>query len=312
MATQNEPNKPVALYEGPRVTWFRGWSFMALVAACVTVGAFLGALWPRIDLWLHPRHVTVTPIPVDVKVPSITLDVGIELPPDETTLINVWLQNCPDCMPAFSAWRDVSEQLDHIPTINVSFGSAEQLFAKRFHVDERLVSDEGSMLVQPLGITTFTTLLVDRHGHVLFRDAPTSPNFAARVKAAYDVARHFDRIELQRELIGHWTGHYTCRQGITALKLDVTELNGELMAHFSFGAHVNNPGVPSGEFRMRGSYEPIHRRLEFNADESDWIAQPLNYVTVDLKGAVNELMDTFAGDVATEGCTTFLLRRPFE
>lgn len=38
-SSEHEVAAPVALYEGPPVTFFRGWKLIALVAACVVVGA---------------------------------------------------------------------------------------------------------------------------------------------------------------------------------------------------------------------------------------------------------------------------------
>ena len=73
-----------------------------------------------------------------------------------------------------------------VPVINVAYGNASEEWAKSYGVDERLVYDPGSALVQPLGIGTFTTLVMDAEGNVIHRDYPRNPGYADRVRAALE------------------------------------------------------------------------------------------------------------------------------
>lgn len=107
-------------------------------------------------------------------------------------LINVWLQGCPDCMPAFDAWREMRSRnaFGNVDVVNVAYGSATADFAKRYDVDDHLMFDaDGSKVVHPLGISTFTTLIFDAHGQLAFTGRPDSPDFETHVNAAWFAAR---------------------------------------------------------------------------------------------------------------------------
>lgn len=111
-------------------------------------------------------------------------------------------------------------------------------------------------------------------------------------------------------LNGDWKGTYTCSQGLTGLTLSLAgDKSGNVEAIFSFYEVPQNPGVPSGSFKMRGIYG-TPRSLVLSANESDWIENP-GYVTVDLNGAVSANLTTYSGDVSGPGgsCTTFSLTK---
>jgi thiol-disulfide isomerase/thioredoxin len=110
------------------------------------------------------------------------------LPTGRPVVINVWLQGCADCMPAFEAMRELDARagLRGVDVVNVAYGSADPAWAKRYGVAQRLVYDEGgAKIVQPLGIGTFTTLVVDGNGAVRFVDRPDRLGYEERVRGAF-------------------------------------------------------------------------------------------------------------------------------
>ena len=101
-------------------------------------------------------------------------------------IVHVWLQGCADCMPAFEALRDLHAHggfgID-APEINVSYGRADPAWADRYSVRQNLVWDSaGAAVVKPLGIASFTTLVVDSRGYVLHRDRPDRAGYVDAVR----------------------------------------------------------------------------------------------------------------------------------
>lgn len=116
----------------------------------------------------------------------------IALPPARRTVVNVWLQGCSDCMPAFEAMAKLEREgglgVD-VPVINVAYGEADLAWAQRYGVASTLVYDPGGAnVVRPLGISTFTTLVVDPDGTIVHRDRPDRPAYAMRVRTALGVS----------------------------------------------------------------------------------------------------------------------------
>ncbi len=117
----------------------------------------------------------------------------VALPQSSPMIVNVWLQGCPDCMPAFEAYRAVHTSggfgVD-APVVNVAYSNATVEWAKQYGVEQNLVLDpDGAALVNPLGIGTFTTLVIDRRGDVVLTDRPDRIGYAARVS---DAVRRID------------------------------------------------------------------------------------------------------------------------
>lgn len=110
------------------------------------------------------------------------------MPAAKRSVVNVWLQGCSDCMPAFDAMAQLQSEgglkVDG-PIINVAYGEADPEWARRYGVANNLVFDPGgASVVKPLGIGTFTTLVVEPDGTIVHRDRPDHPGYAARVRAA--------------------------------------------------------------------------------------------------------------------------------
>lgn len=110
------------------------------------------------------------------------------VPLQQMHVVHVWLQGCQDCMPAFEAMRDLSDRGGlglHVPVLNVAYGEADQTWAHRYGVGGDLLFDtNGAAFVKPLGISTFTTIVVDPNGNVIHRDRPDRPGYRDRIRAA--------------------------------------------------------------------------------------------------------------------------------
>jgi thiol-disulfide isomerase/thioredoxin len=167
----------------------------ALVIASMIVGACLFAL----ASWGLPLLGTTTAPPPPPPVPIVTGTAHLgdavldgpdgrrSIAPGRLAVVHVWLQGCADCMPAFEALRDLEArggfELD-VPEINISYGRSDPAWATRYGVRENLLWDVGgTAVVRPLGISTFTTLVVDATGLILARDRPDQPGYAERVRS---------------------------------------------------------------------------------------------------------------------------------
>jgi hypothetical protein len=113
-------------------------------------------------------------------------DAGVTFPTGKVTVVHVWLQGCSDCMPAFRAHRRWTREgllrpLDgHV--VNVAYGSADPVWARRFELEQGLVVDEGGrVVVTPLGIGTFTSMVVDAEGRIVHVDRPDYEGYAGRM-----------------------------------------------------------------------------------------------------------------------------------
>lgn len=196
------PTQSVSASRLPVLSDFRGKSLLALIAASVLMGVVLsaGGLW-LLRAWerrsfadAQLEFATQSPRPTTgERLGTVTLrgpDAIVTLPPGEPSIVNVWLEGCRDCMPAFEAWRDLRDALPRdSPIINIAYGKADTAWARQWRTDDRLVFDSGSHVVRPLGIDSFTTLVVNADGNIVFRDRPDGPGFAQRMRGALNALR---------------------------------------------------------------------------------------------------------------------------
>jgi hypothetical protein len=162
---------------------------IVLVVVSMVAGGALFALASLVkDAWSTPAP--ITPVPTEAnRLPDAPLpgpDGPRGLRNGRTSIVHVWLQGCADCMPAFEALRDLHARgglaLD-APEINVSYGRSDPAWADRYTVGSNLVWDVGgSAVVKPLGIASFTTLVVDENGYVIHRDRPDRPGYLEAVR----------------------------------------------------------------------------------------------------------------------------------
>jgi hypothetical protein len=105
---------------------------------------------------------------------------------------------------------------------------------------------------------------------------------------------------------GVWTGTYTCNQGLTGVRLDITASGGDtLHAVAVFYPVASNPGTANGSYEMSGSYS-AGSGLVLTA--VSWISQPAGYVMVSLS-APPPSGNSMQGSVEGPNCTTFSVTR---
>jgi hypothetical protein len=166
----------------------------ALVLASMVAGVTLWVLggWALDAVQSRPaRTPTPTPGYVAARIGPSTLrgpSAQVTMPPSTRSVVNVWLQGCADCMPAFEAMAALQSegglQVEG-PVVNVAYGEADLTWAQRYGVATNLVFDPGGAnVVRPLGIGTFTTLVVEPNGSIIHRDRPDLPGYVARVRSA--------------------------------------------------------------------------------------------------------------------------------
>lgn len=184
--------EPVALIAGPRVTAFRGWPLVVLIATSVAAGFGLHEVWDLVVPVLHKATqpgVQVTPARgIDGSLVLEGPRGTVTLPRPGPVVVHVWLEGCADCMDAFRAHKRLfaDQRFSGMDVVNVAYGRATENFAREYGVDHQLVFDPGSRLVKPLGISTFTTLLFDADGRIRFRSRPTEPGYADRLRGAFE------------------------------------------------------------------------------------------------------------------------------
>ncbi len=182
------PTAAIVPWSKRKVSW-PTFGLGVLVGIAVSLLALTAlVLWETADepdlSALEPEGV-VSPTPGPRPAPLRTLDrsrLSIEGP----ALVNVWLEGCLDCMPAFEAWRDTVDRGElprGLPVYNVAYGKFTSRFVRSYRVGAGVRSDPGGEIVRPLGITTFTTLLVGPNGEVMGRLKPTDGDYVARIRA---------------------------------------------------------------------------------------------------------------------------------
>lgn len=168
----------------------------ALVVSSMVAGAAIWAFGSSIFEIIQGERVaqrvpTLAPTEVAGRIGPAVLNGPnntVTLPPKTRAVVNVWLQGCGDCMPAFDAMSTLKQEgglgTDAV-IINVAYGEADLTWAQRYGVADNLVFDPGGVnVVKPLGIGTFTTLVVEPDGSIIHRDRPDRRGFAARMRVA--------------------------------------------------------------------------------------------------------------------------------
>lgn len=104
-------------------------------------------------------------------------------------------------------------------------------------------------------------------------------------------------------LTGTWRGLYVCAQGVTALELELRGMqDGRVGGTFAFSEAKENPGVPSGSYRVHGV---LSAGLVLRLDPGEWIEHPQDYFPVALVGKVSGEESRYYGFVDGLGCETF-------
>lgn len=112
------------------------------------------------------------------------------------------------------------------------------------------------------------------------------------------------------ELTGYWRGTYLCAQGLTGVNLTIRQRSGSAVdAVFHFNAVPQNPGVPTGCFRMQGRLSANAHEFSLTSDNDQWIVRPDNYLVVNFHGLLSGDGRTMRGRVEGPGCSDFDLQR---
>jgi hypothetical protein len=164
-----------------------GLGLIALIGVAVFVVPFLYS--PREATLPEETEVPPAAAPRSNRIPAVTLPgkQQITLPLAQPFILNVWLERCADCMPVFDAWNRLAEanQVPKVQVVNVSaYKPADEGWAERYRVDDRLVWDRGPALIAPLGISRFTTFVVRPDGTITFRGHADQKGFAEALERA--------------------------------------------------------------------------------------------------------------------------------
>lgn len=108
-----------------------------------------------------------------------------------------------------------------------------------------------------------------------------------------------------------WEGFYECAQGQTAVTLTIAASpTGSAKAMFEFGPHEGNPGIPSGKYRLTGTFrERDDGRLELKLQPQRWIEQPSGYTMTGLAARSDDRRRQLAGMILSPTCGEITVER---
>lgn len=87
----------------------------------------------------------------------------------------------------------------------------------------------------------------------------------------------------------------------------VKPLNYDIKAIFHFYSSQSNSKLPSGKYRMKGTFKEKTQDLKLGGVA--WIKRPERYDMVPLSGKIDPKKDLFTGKIDAPGCKTFSLKR---
>ncbi len=107
-----------------------------------------------------------------------------------------------------------------------------------------------------------------------------------------------------------WTGRYECAQGVTAVQLTLdVEPDGRARAIFDFGPLADNPTVPNGSFRLRGTTKPTDATITVALQPDEWIDRPPDYVMVGMEGQIDKTRRKLRGRMLNDSCAWLDVKR---
>lgn len=96
-------------------------------------------------------------------------------------------------------------------------------------------------------------------------------------------------------IVKNYVGTYSAGQGKTSLEFSILscDVDGNIEAEFVFYAHPDNPGVPSGKYKMQGTIlqEYSDGSLDIDMHGIEWIEQPSVYMMLDFVARINAEKD---------------------
>jgi hypothetical protein len=112
---------------------------------------------------------------------------------------------------------------------------------------------------------------------------------------------------LERLAGGEWTGKYVCGQGVTGVRLILSEDGSRGVFHFY--PLPENPRVPEGCFQVTGVFNSDTGALAI-LPTGTWYLKPRNYSPAAFSGIVDEHGQNFAGKVTSlTGCASIFMSR---
>jgi hypothetical protein len=115
-----------------------------------------------------------------------------------------------------------------------------------------------------------------------------------------------ERTSAEPWYVGTWDGEYECTQGLTGITLAVEDRGDfAVEASYQFYEVAQNPGVPSGSYRLTGAFADGAMSLQ----PAEWIDQPSGYIMVPIESSAAGPLppSVMAGRVQDPGCQDFLL-----
>ena len=101
-----------------------------------------------------------------------------------------------------------------------------------------------------------------------------------------------------------WIGRYECAQGVTGLQLTLDiEPDGSTTGVFAFSAVPDNPTVPSGSYRIRGTATRLPEGgFAVDLHGESWIDQPRNYIMVGVQASSDPGRRHLSGRITNATC----------
>ena len=108
-----------------------------------------------------------------------------------------------------------------------------------------------------------------------------------------------------------WLGTYTCSQGLTRVTLTLdAKRDGSLAAIFEFGPTRDNPSIPKGSYRLRGTIRAGREgTFEIALDPDEWIAAPDGYIMVSMSATSSRRWQRLVGKIDHPSCGAIDVRR---
>src|SRR5262249_6980375 len=96
---------------------------------------------------------------------------------------------------------------------------------------------------------------------------------------------------------------YNCAQGATAVRLSLDiDPDGATTGVFTFSALPENPHVPSGAYRLRGTTTARSGVITVEVDGDSWIDQPPGYVMVGINASSDPARRNLSGRITNGSC----------
>jgi hypothetical protein len=134
-------------------------------------------------------------------------------------------------------------------------------------------------------------------------------HFLAALLAVLFAAGGAGLAEARTAADGVFKGRYTCSAGVAGLTVQITsDSRGRLRALLRFYDLPQNPGIPSGTYRLTGRYVATTRQVTLSPQR--WVVQPPGYTMTGISGVLSRDGRTITGRLTGDaGCGAITLTR---